>query len=358
VARGTAGDRLTGVVMARSDPRVVVLRSSGRGLLRSTDGGATWSPANGTLGGDDLHVRSVAVHPVDARVLLRAGNGGLWKTTDAGASWTRLDFPGDFDGRGPSALCGEVVAFDLKDPAVVYAGSESKGFFRSPDGGATWASLGLAGERVTAVVVWPWEKHYPAAARGLSQIAVATCPDRWMGLLGRGEPAVKTSATVSRGYRSPDGVRTLAVADERADTGFYNLTFDKALMTVNEMRYATSHGVQAQVFEGWNMALYPAAKHLEWRRPFTAVASSARGDLKFGWTFAQALDPEQPARLSRSERWAFEWQWAEPAGDAPTGGLIAACGDVHAGDTWWFLHTDGLYRSDDAGRTRRRVAGP
>jgi hypothetical protein len=88
------------------------------------------------------------------------------------------------------------------------------------------------------------------------------------------------------------------------------------------------------------------------------VASAARGDLKFGWTFAQALDPERPARLSRSERWAFEWHWSEPAGEAPSGGMIAACGDVHAGESWWFLHTDGLYRSDDAGRTRRRVAVP
>lgn len=63
-----------------------------------------------------------------------------------------------------------------------------------------------------------------------------------MSLFGRGEPATKTTATASRGYLSPDGVQTLVISDERGDTGFFNVAFDKALQSVNEMRYATAHG--------------------------------------------------------------------------------------------------------------------
>ena len=358
-AANVGGDRLTGVVLARSDAKVIVVRSSAAGLLRSLDGGQSWSAANGSLTGDDLAVRSVAIHPEDPGIMLRAcgrgTNGRLWRTSDGGQTWTPLPLEGDFDGAGPSALCGEVLAFDLRDPHTLYAGCESKGFFRSTDSGATWARLGAVGERVTAVVVWPWEQHYPAPARGRTQLCVITCPDRWMELLGRGRPAVETPATTSRAYFSDDGVKTITVSDERSDTGFFNVAFDKAMQSVNEMRYATAHGFQTQVFAGWHMALYPPQKHLEWFRPFTAVAATALGEEKFGRFIAQALDPAQPGRYSVSERWAFEWSWLTPQGVVPAGGLIAAAGDVHLGQTWCFLHSDGLYLSADGGRTLTRA---
>jgi regulation of enolase protein 1 (concanavalin A-like superfamily) len=359
VARHTDDERLTGVVMARSDANVVVARSSSAGLIRTMDGGKTWTPANGNLTGDDLAVRSVAIHPEDPRLMLRAAgrgaDGRLWKTTDGGKTWTKLDFDGDFDGAGPSALCGEVVAFDLKTPQAVYVGCESRGFFKSTDGGATWNRLGLSGERITAVTVWPWERHYPASARGKTHLCVTTCPDGWMTLLGRGNPGVITTATTARSYVSHDNVQSLSVADERSDTGFYNVAFDKAMQSTGEMRYATAHGYQTQVFAGSHMALYPAQKNLEWLRPFTAVGATAMGDQKFGRFITQALDPVVPGRLSRSERWAFEWSWLPSKGTVPKGGLIATCGDPHQGATWWFVHTDGLYFSPDGGEHLTKV---
>ncbi len=361
VARGTDGDRITGVVTARSDPKVAVVRSTSLGLLRTEDGGATWNQADGGLDGEALAVRSVAIHPADPRILVRAcgrGAGGtLWRSGDAGRSWTRFaaDRELDFDAVGPSALCGEVVAFDLRRPDTLYVGTESKGLLKSVDGGTTWTNLGLVGERITAVAVWPWEEHYPAPAQGKSHLCVTTCADRWMPLLGRGVPAVRNTGTVSRGYVSRDDVRTLVVADERDDTGFYNVAFDKALQSVGEMRYGTSHGMQSQVFEGWHMALYPPAKSLEWKRPMTAVGAAAVGDRKFGRFLAQVLDPADPGRISSSERWAFEWSWLRPQGDSPAGGMIAVAGDVRLGRRWWFVHTDGLWTSEDGGLSRRRL---
>jgi hypothetical protein len=352
VAQDTGGDRLTGVVMARSDANVVVVRSTS-GLLRTVDGGRTWASADGALTGQG--VRSVAIHPADPLTMLRAGASGLWKTTDGGNTWTKLACDGDFDAAGPSALCGEVLAFDLRDPKILYAGIESRGLYKSTDCGATWQHMGLAGERITAVRMWEWERYYPAPARGMSHLCVTTCPDRWMSLLGRGEPAVKTNATMSRGYLSPDGGASLAVSDERSDTGFYNVVFDKAAQTVNEMRYATAHGIQAQVFAGVHMALYPAQKNLESLRPFTAIAATAMGDQKFGRVITQALQPVKPGRLSRSERWAFEWDWLPIKGVVPAGGLIAVSGDVNPGQQWWFLFTDGLYSSCDGGATLAAV---
>ena len=361
-ASGTGGDRLAGVVVSRSNPQVIVVRSSAFGLLRTEDGGGSWRRVTTGLHGADLSVRSVAIHPTDPQTMLMAcGHGGesdLYRTNDGGRSWNRLDFQGDFDGVGPSALCGEVVAFDLKDPEVLYAGCESKGFFKSVDAGTTWTSMGLVGERITSVIVWPWERYYPAPAHGKTQICVTTCPDRWMAYLGRGEVSTHTPVTVARSYQSPDGVKTLTVSDERSDTGFFNVAFDKAMQSTNEMRYATAHGYQTQVFSGTHMALYPAQKSVEWLRPVTAIGAAAQGEQKFGRTILQALDPSVPGRLSRSEMWAFEWSWVPIHGDVPRGGMISICADVNLGQIWWFVYTDGLYLSTDGGTTLKRVLGP
>jgi hypothetical protein len=215
--------------------------------------------------------------------------------------------------------------------------------------------MGLDGERITAVTVWPWARQYPAVTKGMTHLCVTTCPDRWMIFLGRGSPGTTTAATVARSYVSSDGVQTLSVADERGDTGFYNVAFDKAMQTSSEMRYATSHGYQTQVFSGSHMALYPEQKHLEWFRPITALGATAMGERKFGRFLTQALDPAVPGRLSRSEAWAFEWSWLPIGGVVPRGGLIAACGDQDQGEQWWFVYTDGLYHSPDGGGNMTRL---
>jgi hypothetical protein len=268
---------------------------------------------------------------------------------DGGTSWVRLGLDGDFDGAGPSALCGEIIAFDLRAPQTVYVGCESRGMFKSTDGGATWSHLGLKGERITAVVVWPWERYYPAVARGRTELCVTTCADRWMSYLGRGEPAVTTLATVSRSYVLSEQGPALSVLDEREDTGLFNVAYDKATQTTRVMSFATAHGFQHN--SGGHMSLFPEQKQFESFRPFTGLGATAMGDRKFGRFLAQALDPSVPGRLSRSEIWAEEWAWLPSEGRVPKGGLIAACGDLHQGDQWWLVHTDGLYASPDGGRS-------
>ncbi len=358
VAKHTDGSRLTGVVMARSDSQVVVLRSSAAGLLRTTDGGMTWTSANGQLTGDDLAVRSVAIDPQDPLTMLRAGGkgagGGLWKTSDGGKTWVKLAIDGDFDGFGPSALCGEVLVYDLRTPQTVYAGCESKGFFKSQDGGATWKTLGLAGERITAVQLWPWERFYPALAQGSTQLCVTTCADRWMTYLGRGEPGVATAGKMSRAYVSDNNVQSLSVLDERDDSGIYNVAWDKSLQSTREMAYATTHGYQGN--SGGQMSLFPAMKNFEWLRPFTALGTTAMGEGRMGRFLTQALDPVVPGRLSHGVGdWGMAWEWLAPKGTQPKGGLIAASGEHAQGDKWWFVHTDGLYFSADGGVSLKKV---
>lgn len=360
-ATNTDGERLSGVVMARSDGNIVVVRSTSGGLLRTDDGGKTWKSINGELKGAANAVRSVAIHPEKPEIMLRAAgcvvegrwNGGLWKTVDGGKTWNKLDFEGDFDGKGASALCGEVVAYDLRNPEIVYVGTESKGFFKSSDGGLTWHPLGLKGERITSVVVWPWEYLNPVAGGEKTHLCVTTCPDKWMSLLGRGEPVTKTVSDTAKSYVSYDGVKSLRVYHEREDIGFYNVAFDRMCQTPDNMRYATSYGLQHNW--GKKMWPFPEEKKVEWKRPFTAVDSANRLTGKNGRCITQALDPVDHSRISVSHLWAFTWEWGKIEGDVPSGGLISVRGERDKGDIWWFLYTDGLYYSSDGGKTLKMM---
>jgi hypothetical protein len=134
--------------------------------------------------------------------------------------------------------------------------------------------------------------------------------------------------------------------------GYLNVAFDKG--SVDEPSFATTHGY-AMTLGDRKMFLFPEAKSMESLRPFTAVASSGRGDTRCGRALLQALDPVKPGRISRSEDFALKWYWVDMAGDVPKGGYIAFCGEYRKGDLWWLLATDGLYRSADGGKTVKKI---
>lgn len=356
-ATHTEGARLSGVVLARSDAAVVVVRSTDGGLLRSVDGGTTWSPANGELTGAANAVRSVAIHPQDPRIMLRAAgrvagagdwDGGLWKTTDGGATWKKLEFAGDFDGNGPSALCGEVIAFDPAKPDRVYVGTETKGLFRTEDGGLTWTKLGIDGERITAVALNGWSR----GQNDMPILHAVTCPDALMPLLGRGTPGLSATVKTSHDYVTRDGGAALHPTCEWADLGYLNIGIDKG--STDEPSYATTHGHCSSLGD-CQMFLSPEVKNVEWLRPVTAIGCSGHGDTRCGRALLQSLDPIRRGRVSRSEHYGLRWDWIEHSGDVPAGGLIAACGEFINGDVWWLLATDGLYRSDDGGKHLKKV---
>lgn len=125
------------------------------GILRSTDGGATWQPASRGL--YNAWVRSFAFDPAHPNVVfagLQSGPPSLYKSTDGGNSWRPA-------GRGlPPNIVS--LAVDPRRPRTIYAASEFSdvqipGLFRSTDGGATWnvRGAGLPDGSVAAVAVSP-----------------------------------------------------------------------------------------------------------------------------------------------------------------------------------------------------------
>jgi len=104
----------------------------GVGILRSYDGGETWSRAN--TGIDNLYIGYLEMHPEDPQIIYAAaGNfiygpkGYIYKTTDGGDSWESVLESG----------CFTVVTISKSNPDVIYA-IDGGFFYRSADGGLNW----------------------------------------------------------------------------------------------------------------------------------------------------------------------------------------------------------------------------
>ena len=121
-----------------------------RGVYRTTDGGATWTPVlqiDEHTGVTDLEfdpsnpdVVYAAAYQRRRHVwgFLAGGPGsGLWKSTDNGRTWREIT------SGLPKGDMGKIgLAVTPADPALVYAtieaGGEERGFYRSSDKGESW----------------------------------------------------------------------------------------------------------------------------------------------------------------------------------------------------------------------------
>lgn len=121
--------------------------------LRASADGRTWSSVS-LLGEVDFHrltASGAAVMGVSAH------DGALLRSTDGGASWTRLDNPGIFD-----------LAVDPADSSRVLATTE-KGPVSSADGGTTWQRI--EGAPLLAFVAWDSGTAYGVAPDGAVHVS-------------------------------------------------------------------------------------------------------------------------------------------------------------------------------------------
>ena len=151
---GLPSARVTAVALDPSNPSTVYVGT--QGVFKSTDGGETWAPAANGIPSSSLGVAAIAVDPAHPSILyagLFANSGfGLARSTNGGATWMAVAstvLPNTtFDG----------LALGPANSSTVYAASMNGGVFKSTDAGAHWAaaSNGLPpSPRVNALALDP-----------------------------------------------------------------------------------------------------------------------------------------------------------------------------------------------------------
>jgi uncharacterized protein (TIGR03437 family) len=154
------------------------------GMLRSENGGVTWSDANAGL--VERRIRAILPDPRQDSVVYAVTNAGIFRSGDGGSDWQAAS----------QALLPEValsLATDPQDSATLYAGTEN-GVFKTVDAGATWFSL--RGDlpdpalRITHVVVDPASRSTIYVATGAGPYKSSDGGQTWKALQGPGETRV------------------------------------------------------------------------------------------------------------------------------------------------------------------------
>lgn len=197
---GTPG-AIQSIAVDPTSPSIVYAGTEAGGVLKSTDGGATWAPAAAGLGPGVANVQALLIDPTNPQAVLAGTlNDSVYRSSNGGASWspasvktpdpdvsglafqpgssrvfaaTGLGVAASTDGGASWADTSagltepdvKVVEVSRADPGVVYAGAFpvapfDRGVFRSVAGGV-WAPVGGLGgsavfpQRVSALAIRP-----------------------------------------------------------------------------------------------------------------------------------------------------------------------------------------------------------
>jgi photosystem II stability/assembly factor-like uncharacterized protein len=157
----TRGGRVTAVTGVATDKNLYYMGSTGGGVWRTEDAGATWSNLSdgffeaGAVGAIDVANSDPNVIYVGTGSTCPRGNVspgiGMYKSSDAGATWQHV-------GLRNAGQIGRVIVHP-SNPDIVYAAvlgnmfgpNPERGVYRSKDGGTNWQLVHFISDRTGAV---------------------------------------------------------------------------------------------------------------------------------------------------------------------------------------------------------------
>jgi photosystem II stability/assembly factor-like uncharacterized protein len=139
--------KYTGPIVIDPHESSTLYIASGPTLFKSTDGGASTVPLSFGIDLGSVAVTSVAIDDYAGTVYAGTSGAGIFKSTDGGSIWIRIN-------RGLTELRVGAIAIDRSAPATLYVGTRA-GVFRSEDSGATWQSFstGLANSGIQSLAI-------------------------------------------------------------------------------------------------------------------------------------------------------------------------------------------------------------
>jgi hypothetical protein len=138
---GPEGGEILTLAIDPQTPSTLYAGTSGGGVFKSTNSGATWAPINNTAMGDSI--QTLLIDPITTTTLY-AGTDllGIFKSTDGGVNWNTIN-------NGTAYPSGE-IAINPITPTILYAGANSA-LFKTTNGGTSWSNSGAPCNRIFAI---------------------------------------------------------------------------------------------------------------------------------------------------------------------------------------------------------------
>jgi len=299
----------------------IVYAGSGRGVFKSSNGGASWQAVNEGL--TDRYVFDLAIDQHHPTILYAATNSGVFKTTNAGRGWRATSMP---------SISTIALALHPRNAKVLYASTDD-GVFKSSDAGRSWRAV----------------TSHPGAVR---VFALALDPKR---------PATVYAGAGGGLFKTTDGGSSWRVMNR---DGFAPTRHDLAegyfrALAINPQQPQT-------LYAGAGYGLFKTtdgAQHWRWVNRGSAHAGPAGSFYDVG---SLAIDPHAPETLYagtstpglvKTTTGGRSWRSIDPPGK---GDVVALALDPTDPSTIYAGMRDGAhaFKSTDGGRTWSALAIP
>jgi photosystem II stability/assembly factor-like uncharacterized protein len=166
----------TAIYLGLGDVQQQSFGGTGRGVVKSVDGGKTWSPKPAPLG-DSRAVTSLLVHPKMPSIVLAGTDKGLFRSEDAGKSFSLVRLPEDLSPdvttvRDLSWIEGSQIILTIGRNFLQEESGGGADVLVSTDDGKTWQhARGLGDGNASRISL--------AVAKKNSQTVYALAADQW-----------------------------------------------------------------------------------------------------------------------------------------------------------------------------------
>ncbi len=148
ISEGLEHSQVLAFAIDPTAPSTIYAGTFANAIYKSADGGQRWRPANVGMKEHVSVVNALATYPPNPQIIYAATTVGPYRSENGGESWEETV-------HGMESVYTVAIAFDPRFPEVLYAGT-SGGMYKSRDRGARWELVNrglIEGEVGTAMAL-------------------------------------------------------------------------------------------------------------------------------------------------------------------------------------------------------------
>ena len=135
-------DEINNLAIDPNNPDIIYAGTRYRGVYRTTNGGEQWNTVkNGLPANEPINV--LVIDPVRSNIIYIGTRSGVFRSNDHGLNWHSVSdgLPNYINNGLPRYSDVLTLTINAQNPAIIYAGTNYDGVFKSTNGGELWKPI-------------------------------------------------------------------------------------------------------------------------------------------------------------------------------------------------------------------------